>query len=478
MVTSVTTGSDFGGLARYLADDEGRVAFIGGDNLLREDPEWAVVQMRDTAAMSDRVEKPVYHLSITFPPEDETTRDERLWATREVLRELGIEDHEALYVEHSDTKHDHVHAMVNRVHPSEGTAWTGAHDYQQIETAERRIEQEMGWREVPGYHARPFGTDKPSPALRSWEAERQQDNGRVPFRQVVREIGGNAFAEAESWADLERRLTSHGLRLAATPRGGLVTDDHEMAKLSGVDPDWSTPRLTERFGQSLQQYIQKPDSRPRPSDISTREAWSSWTDEIHDTAESIRRLLDENKWRRPARKHLSYDAGEREALERILSPHVAERVRQAASDHREEIITIIEVEENLCEEALHAWEEAKAHHEKAQKAVSGGLSDDEVPQRFKDNPYQLSDHYMGEAAAAWNRVLDTASPKTLPSSTQDTLLYGWFCQHNGEIIEKKARRKREQSGESRPGESRHSGSGQSSQDSSHDRGRGRGWGRR
>ncbi len=62
--------------------------------------------------------KPVYTLSLAWhPSKDRTpTPSEMLQAADEVLKTLGLGDHQALIVQHTDTAHPHVHliALLNK----------------------------------------------------------------------------------------------------------------------------------------------------------------------------------------------------------------------------------------------------------------------------------------------------------------------------------------------------------------------------
>ncbi|HRD78064.1 MAG TPA: relaxase/mobilization nuclease domain-containing protein [Hyphomicrobiaceae bacterium] len=66
--------------------------------------------------------KPVYTLSIAWHPEKNRmpTRAQMIQAAEEVLGVLGFKDHQAVIVQHTDTKHPHLHLIVNRVHPTTG----------------------------------------------------------------------------------------------------------------------------------------------------------------------------------------------------------------------------------------------------------------------------------------------------------------------------------------------------------------------
>jgi len=65
--------------------------------------------------------KPVYSLSLSFEPGDpEATRETMLKAADEVRFVLGLQDHQCVIVQHTDTKHPHVHLIFNRVDPNTG----------------------------------------------------------------------------------------------------------------------------------------------------------------------------------------------------------------------------------------------------------------------------------------------------------------------------------------------------------------------
>ncbi len=66
-------------------------------------------------------QKPVYSLSLSFEPGDPAaTKENMLKAADEVRHALGLQDHQCVIVQHTDTKHPHVHLIFNRVHPTTG----------------------------------------------------------------------------------------------------------------------------------------------------------------------------------------------------------------------------------------------------------------------------------------------------------------------------------------------------------------------
>jgi hypothetical protein len=98
-----------------------------------EDPRLLPAILRSTAAQSERVEKPVYHLVISLEPEERLPRVEFEQIVDRTLKDLDLEEHQAVVVAHRDTDHQHVHVMLNRVHPETALAWDNGHDFARIE---------------------------------------------------------------------------------------------------------------------------------------------------------------------------------------------------------------------------------------------------------------------------------------------------------------------------------------------------------
>lgn len=127
MIARVFRGTGFAGLQSYLlrgrdGRDTDRVLWTATRNLGSDHPERAAPLMRATAEQSSRVEKPVWHLALAVEPGAELDRERWELIADRLLEDLGLEEHQVLLVAHGDTKHPHIHLMVNRVHPVEHRA--------------------------------------------------------------------------------------------------------------------------------------------------------------------------------------------------------------------------------------------------------------------------------------------------------------------------------------------------------------------
>ena len=243
MIGKLRKGSSFEGLARYLMRD-GRALVLALDNLASDTPEAAAQEMSVAAAISRRTTKPVLHLSISYAEGEAVTPEMMRADARHVLKSLGLEAHQAVIVEHTDTDHRHLHIMANRVGP-DGRAMSDSLSYARVERALREIEARRGWTPVEGRHAPAPATGHRMTGLRTSRDPRQHP---VPDR--VRK----ALMTAESWADLHRSIQSAGWRLDIVQRGKgsgalLIGPNGERVAAGRVDRAATLTGLRRRLGR-------------------------------------------------------------------------------------------------------------------------------------------------------------------------------------------------------------------------------------
>lgn len=280
MIAVSSKGQSVATLARYLVagrsgEERDRVDWTVARNLPTDDPELAGKIMRATAEQSARVEQPVYHLVLSFDPNDPVDRAAMERVADRVLARLRLHEHEAVYVSHRDREHPHMHLLVNRVHPETGRAWEMSFDYRAIQEILREEERALGLREVRGRYER------------SNQAERERGEGRGTHRGEPRagdglagtlaerraaEPGGNSRASeadfvgrvrahvpalraARSWAELEAVLAHRGLLLERERRVLTIADDQQRVTASRVAPDFAMGRLEARFGVKYGVYL-------------------------------------------------------------------------------------------------------------------------------------------------------------------------------------------------------------------------------
>lgn len=137
MIPKITNGgASFRGAFRYYLHDKGaetssRVAWTQTVNLHTPDAAKAWKVMAYTAQAQERLkeasgqsragrklEKPVFAFSLAWHPEQSPSQEHILDTAQKAIDALGLGEHEAVIVAHTDEPQKHVHVIVNRVHAS------------------------------------------------------------------------------------------------------------------------------------------------------------------------------------------------------------------------------------------------------------------------------------------------------------------------------------------------------------------------
>lgn len=198
-------GKSFSGVVAYLTHDAGtlderrpktaeRVGMVELENLPECRPATAARIMAGTAREADtlkrladvstrgrKLDKPVYHFSLSWSPEERPERAEMLTAARGSLEALGMGNRQALVVEHTDRAHRHVHVVVNRVSPEDGRAASCSNDARTLSRWAQTWEREQGRVRCPG--RRPADLERSADKQQLAQSERPAAQQRSPGRR-------------------------------------------------------------------------------------------------------------------------------------------------------------------------------------------------------------------------------------------------------------------------------------------------------
>ncbi|HWG34291.1 MAG TPA: relaxase/mobilization nuclease domain-containing protein [Gemmatimonadaceae bacterium] len=245
MIAVSSSSRSFAALGKYLVVgrervEQGRVAWTAARNIPTDEPELAAKIMRATASQNVRVAYPVYHLALSFDPHDHVNRAAMERVADHVLRELKLEEHQAIIVAHSDRAHPHMHILVNRVHPETGRVWDRWQDYPAIQRALREEERALGLRQVeshtndpPERDSRSLDTTRP-PEVASEQSTLQRSAGATRLEMVradvdayerVNELTRTRYAAERDLATAEARLNRVDAALDRLSRADLAFEE-------------------------------------------------------------------------------------------------------------------------------------------------------------------------------------------------------------------------------------------------------------
>ena len=153
--------------------------------------------MQMCASVNGRVKEPVYHIIVSWDPEDQVTPDQMAEVAQRTLQALDrppsemVSEHQAVAVRHTDRGHPHMHLILNRVHPEHGQTrpdgsktrtWRGWKAWQSIEELFRDMEREHGWRRVEGTQSIQVGYELPTgKGMSQAEYQEAKKNGALAF---------------------------------------------------------------------------------------------------------------------------------------------------------------------------------------------------------------------------------------------------------------------------------------------------------
>lgn len=192
---------------------------------------------------------PVYHVAITWKAGEHPTRQQIERASRRVMQTLGFEACQALWSLHRDTDNDHVHLLINRIHPTKFTAIeVPRRDYWLLDRCMRELELELGFSRAHGPYVTVDAAEGPkivrmsraerdargllrndsSPRI-SVRAQRAEHNlAATSFQRWITDAPSEALHRAirtpgATWQDAHRALAGFGCVIQPKGSGLVVT---------------------------------------------------------------------------------------------------------------------------------------------------------------------------------------------------------------------------------------------------------------
>jgi len=264
LVEYVTTREDALDGQRRIPDED--IALRNLDGL-----DTAVADMDAAASRRHaRCKDPSFHATISWRPGETPTREEMFLAADELLRELGMEDSQAVYSIHRDTDNLHVHIAASRVSMRDFRIADLKGDYRRGERVMRESELRFGREhDVGKYYEikngrvveidpnRYVNFDISDDALR-----REVRHGKLSFQTIVLGEPRDAIATVlddpnADWATLTKTLKRYDLQYRLYRNrfgevvGGQIVDasdpEHKHVSASKMDPRLAYKRVIERF---------------------------------------------------------------------------------------------------------------------------------------------------------------------------------------------------------------------------------------
>ena len=200
--------------------------------------------------------KLIGHLTISFPPGEETTQEQRRDIVEGYMDEFGINGHQWIAAYHTDKPHKHLHVLFNRSSPTTHRPARMTHDRYRVMEVARRMEQKHNLTISPGKRDYTIEREKEIPAkavaleAHRWETSfaRWVIERKEPLAAII--------DKARSWEHLHKGLADYGIEFQRRGNGLVIStmdteekaNKSEFMKASDFGRQYSKPALEKKLG--------------------------------------------------------------------------------------------------------------------------------------------------------------------------------------------------------------------------------------
>lgn len=218
MIAKLVKGKGFRGVLEYdLQQEKGRIL---ATNMAGRTPRELATEFGEIHKLRPNIGKAVLHVSLSAAPGEKLTDTQWREIGQRYLRGMGFTDNQYVITRHTDTEHEHIHIVANRITHAGGVVSDGQ-DYQRQETMVREIERDYGLQVVAPSH------EAERRALSKGEIEQAIRTEQPSVRQQLQQLCDAAAKGCGSFSEYQQRLADSGIDI-------IPVVQLEGAKLSGL----------------------------------------------------------------------------------------------------------------------------------------------------------------------------------------------------------------------------------------------------
>lgn len=218
MIGKISKGKGFRGVLDYaLNKEKGRI--IGG-NMAAKSAQGLAKEFGEIRKLRPNLKRSVMHAALSVKKEEALSDAQWNDVAQKYVRGMGFKNSQYLIVRHSDTEHDHIHIIANRVTLT-GAVVSEGKDFARQETLMREIEKQYGLEQVIS------SEQSLRKAPTKGEIEQGLRTGQPSTRQQLQLLCDAAAKDCQSYTEYQARLEAVGVELVPVAQLG-------GAKLSGL----------------------------------------------------------------------------------------------------------------------------------------------------------------------------------------------------------------------------------------------------
>ena len=218
MIAKLVKGRGFRGALEYdIAKEGGRII---SRNMAGEKPRELAAEFGEIRKLRPKLGKAVMHVSLSAAPGEKLTDEQWQAIGQRYLRGMGFTDNQFVMTRHTDTEHEHIHILANRITHA-GEVVSDGQDYKRQETIMREIERDFRLQRV----APSIETERKAPT--KGEIEGAIRTGQPSTRQQLQQLADAAAKDCPDFTTYQERLEAAGVELVPVAQ-------LQGAKLSGL----------------------------------------------------------------------------------------------------------------------------------------------------------------------------------------------------------------------------------------------------
>lgn len=231
-------------------------------NMYADDLETATQEMMYTASLNTRSKCSKYmHLVLSLSEGEKSDLDTWKKIINDYVKEVGMENHQVIAVQHNDNGKEHFHLIINRIDTKKHTRVNDYKLYYKLQKFDEKIEEKYSLKQFD--HKSDQKIDYQQSAL-NHAKDIEKKSEHQTFLSYLLEHKDDIL-KANSWKELQEKLSQYDCCIKVKGRGlvikSLNPEHKDEAKASSFDRNFSYSKLLKKWGLPPSDLNNEPEKK-------------------------------------------------------------------------------------------------------------------------------------------------------------------------------------------------------------------------
>ncbi len=231
-------------------------------NMYADDLETATQEMMYTASLNTRSKCSKYmHLVLSLSEGEKSDLDTWKKIINDYVKEVGMEKHQVIAVQHNDNGKEHFHLIINRIDTEKHTRVNDYKLYYKLQKFDEKIEEKYSLKQFD--HKSDQKIDYQQSAL-NHAKDIEKKSEHQTFLSYLLEHKDDIL-KANSWKELQEKLAQYDCCIKVKGRGlvikSLNPEHKDEAKASSFDRNFSYSKLVKKWGLPPSDLNNEPEKK-------------------------------------------------------------------------------------------------------------------------------------------------------------------------------------------------------------------------